>query len=145
MKTLLTIAAVSIVSASAYAHVVRTKFECRAGTHSGRVVTVSGCVEGVGPSTRSVACENEEFEFITIRRESSVAPQTPDMVETVKIPGRIFQLRWQEELFRVSLQNRAIGTMDLSFTGGENPGGSLNTAIGAIHNRGLNLGCTFTR
>ena len=145
MKALLTIAAVSMISASAYAAGGATKFECRAGTYSGRVVTVSGCVESNDAGTRSVACENEEFEYITIRRDSPIARQTPDMVETVKIPGRIFQLGWQEESFRVRLTDSEIGSMNLSFTGGERQGGSLDVAIGAIQHQFRVLGCTFTR
>lgn len=111
----LVLSSLALFTSASFAAGEWSTFKCVSQTNSGRVLTIEGCI-GEGPEL--VPCQNEDFEFVTITRETNVSRMTPDMVETVKVPGRLFELTWEEESFSISIDDRGVGKMDLQFVAG---------------------------
>lgn len=115
MKMMIALLA-GFLPAMAFATGEHTVFQCQSATNSGKTVRISGCISGdssMDGNYEVIACDGEDFEFITIERSTSVAKMTPDMVETVKIPGRLFNLQWIEDGFHLKLNDALAGKLEL--------------------------------
>lgn len=67
---------------------------------------------------------------------------TPDMTETVKIPGRLFKLDWVEDGFSVRVNDPLVGKVDLAIVAGE-AAQSFIIDIPAMKHSFKAVGCDF--
>lgn len=86
-------------------------------------------------------CPGEKSEFVTIHRDSFVARMTSPMSETIKIPGRLFELHWVENGFSFSLNEKKIGSLNFSIVAGES--GKLNLNFPGMKHSFKAVECKF--
>ncbi len=124
--------------------------ECTAATHSGKILTVSTCVkarnEGIDGNDQAeiVPCSGDSFEWVTITRKTSVAKQTPDMVETVKVPGRLFDVGYGDGEFSLRLDDQLAGKLNLVEYSENSSVNFLNLDLPSMNHSFKALGCSFT-
>ena len=94
--------------------------ECKSATNSGKFITLNTCMKTYNGDADSevfyveiVPCTGEDFEWVTITRETPVAKMTPEMVETVKIPGRLFSVSYGDGQFSLNLDDPLAGKLSL--------------------------------
>lgn len=111
--------------------------ECVSATKAGKILKLSFCQN---ESNDLIACQNEESGLVTVRRETSTLKGT--VIESIQIPTDYFYLTREEELTRLELASD-MGSLQLSYVGGEMPGGRWNVKIGSFDHSFNAVRCDF--
>ncbi len=89
-------------------------FKCTSGTRAGDVVTISGCMDGEMQSL--IPCGDESVEYVTITKENwKNAYKSPPVIESLRIPGRMFTNNSAEEHFGIELNDAQLGQIEVAF------------------------------
>jgi hypothetical protein len=99
-----------------------TRFRCVSQTYSGKLVTISACIGNQVYGDyyyKLVPCGNSKYEYVTIRREIPVEDNVPEMIEIVRIPGRLFEVIWVEDGFFLNTNHKNVGYVNLELVAGQ--------------------------
>ncbi len=89
-------------------------FKCTSGTKAGDTVTISGCMDGEMQSI--IPCGGEGVEYVTITKENwKDTYKSPPVIESIKIPGRMFTNNSAEEHFGIELNDAHLGQIEVAF------------------------------
>ncbi|MBK9322341.1 MAG: hypothetical protein IPM97_05205 [Bdellovibrionaceae bacterium] len=101
-------------------HVIK----CEAGIKSGEKLSLTVCLTGdTDPQGRYeiIPCDRDDSPYVTIQHSTGVAADAR-MLETTKIPGRLFSVDWTEMKFVLKMKDPIAGELILTRSGPVNQG-----------------------
>ncbi len=89
--------------------------ECLASIKKNQNLSVNVCLTGETNQQgryEIIPCGDDRFSYVTIHRSTKLPTQSP-IIETIKVPGRLFTVDWTQAGFFLKMRDPKVGHLNL--------------------------------